>query len=158
LARLRQFFDILVTRHAAPLNPFQSVRGRKHDTSDDKTPGHSIQQARNLLGSIDTSHVVSLRDRAVPGTLAWTGARVGAIARLRRPDLEGQGTQRVLRFQQMGGKQREIPARHELDCRRRRVTQNIVERISVSDAFRPWPAGQIIGGRTCRWLLKRKHE
>ena len=70
LAALRHFFDTLVTRHAAPLNPFQSVRGRKHDTSDGKTPGLSIPQARDLLGSIDTSHVVRLHDRALLGTLA----------------------------------------------------------------------------------------
>ena len=95
-AALRYFFDILVTRHAAPLNPFQTVRGRKHDTSDGKTPGLSIQQARDLLASIDTSHVVGLRDRALLGTLAYTGARIGAIARLRRWDLEDQRTQRVL--------------------------------------------------------------
>ena len=74
LAALRQFLGILVTRHAAPLNPFQSVRGRKHDTSDGKTPGLSIQQARDLLSLIDTSHVVGLRDRALLGTLAYTGA------------------------------------------------------------------------------------
>ena len=49
LAGLRHFFDTLVTRHAAPLNPFQSVRGRKHDTTDGKTPGLSIPQARDLL-------------------------------------------------------------------------------------------------------------
>ena len=102
LAALRYLFDTLVTRHAAPLNPFQSVRGRKHDTSDGKTPGLSIQQARDLLGSIDTSHVVGLRDRALLGTLAYTGARVGAIARLRRGDLEDQGIQRVLRFREKG--------------------------------------------------------
>ena len=78
LAGLRHFFDTLVTRHAAPLNPFQSVRGRKHDTTDGKTPGLSIPQARDLLGSIDTSHVVGLRDRALLGTLAYTGARIGA--------------------------------------------------------------------------------
>ena len=42
LAALRHFVDTLVTRHAAPLNPFQPVRGRKHDTSDGKTPGLSI--------------------------------------------------------------------------------------------------------------------
>ena len=105
----------LVTRHAAPLNPFQSVRGRKHDTSDGKTPDLSIQQARDLLRSIDTSHVVGLRDRALLGTLAYTGARIGAIARLRRGDLEDQGPQRVLRFREKGGKQREIPVRHDLD-------------------------------------------
>jgi len=97
------------------LNPFQSVRGRKHDTSDGKTRGLSIQQARNLLASIDTSHVVGLRDRALLGTLAYTGARIGAIARLRRGDLEDQGTQRVLQFREKGGKQRETPVRHDLD-------------------------------------------
>ena len=115
LAALRHFFDTLVTRHAAPLNPFQSVRGRKHDTSDGKTPGLSIPQARGLLRSIDTSHVVGLRDRALLGTLAYTGARIGAIARLRRGDLEDQGPQRILRFREKGGKQREIPVRHNLD-------------------------------------------
>ena len=115
LAGLRHFFDTLVTRHAAPLNPFQSVRGRKHDTTDGKTPGLSIPQARDLLGSIDTSHVVGLRDLALLGTLAYTGARVGAVARLRRGDLEDQGPQRVLRFREKGGKQREIPVRHDLD-------------------------------------------
>ena len=115
LAALRHFFDTLVTRYAAPLNPFQSVRGRKHDTSDGKTPGLSIQQARDLLGSIDTSHVVNLRDRALLGTLSYTGARIGAVARLRRGDLEDQRTQRVLRFREKGGKQREIPVGHDLD-------------------------------------------
>ena len=115
LAGLRHFFDTLVTRHAAPLNPFQSVRGRKHDTSDGKTPGLSIPQARDLLRSIDVSHVVGLRDRALLGTLAYTGARIGAIAQLRRRDLEDQGPQRVLRFREKGGKQREIPVRHDLD-------------------------------------------
>ena len=113
--RPQAFFDTLVTRHAAPLNPFQSVRSRKHGTSDGKTPGLSIPQGQDLLGSIDTSHVVGLRDRALLGTLAYTGARIGAVARLRRGDLDDQGAQRVLRFREKGGKQREIPVRHDLD-------------------------------------------
>ena len=71
--------------------------------------------ARELLRSIDTSHVVGLRDRALLGTLAYTGARVGALARLRCGDLEDQGDQRVLRFREKGGQQREIPVRHDLD-------------------------------------------
>ena len=116
LAALRQFFDTPVTRHATPLNPFQSVCGRKHDTSDGKTPVLSIEQARDLRRSIDTSHVAGLGDRALLGTLAYTGARIGAIAPLRRGDLEDQGTQRVLRFREMGGKRREIHVRRDLDC------------------------------------------
>ena len=115
LAALRHFFDALVTRHAVALNPFASVRGKKHAVIDGKTPELAIQQARDLLASIDLSHVVGLRDRALLGTLAYTGARVGALARLRRGDLEDQGSQRVLRFREKGGQQREIPVRYDLD-------------------------------------------
>ncbi len=115
LAALRHFFDALVTRHAVALNPFQSVRGRKHSVIDGKTPELTIEQTRALLGSLDLSHVVGLRDRAVLGTLTYTGARVGAIARLKLEDLRDQGAGRVLRFREKGGKQREIPVRHDLD-------------------------------------------
>ena len=115
LAALRHFFDALVTRHVVALNPFSSVRGRKHAVVDGKTPELAPGQARALLGSLDLSHVVGLRDRAVLGVLAYTGARVGALARLRRGDLQEQETQRVLRFREKGGKQREIPVRHDLD-------------------------------------------
>ena len=86
LAALRHFFDALVTRHVVALNPFSSVRGRKHAVVDGKTPELAPGQARALLGSLDLSHVVGLRDRAVLGVLTYTGARVGALARLRRGD------------------------------------------------------------------------
>ena len=115
LAALRHFFDALVTRHAVALNPFSSVRGKKHSVVDGKTPELSPVQARALLGSLDLSHAVGLRDRAVLGVLTYTGVRVGAISRLRRGDLQEQETQRVLRFREKGGKQREIPVRHDLD-------------------------------------------
>ena len=115
LAALRHFFDTLVQRHGVALNPFSSVRGKKHAVVDGKTPELSPGQARALLGALDLSHVVGLRDRAVLGVLTYTGARVGAVARLRRGDLQEQETQRVLRFQEKGGKQREIPVRHDLD-------------------------------------------
>ena len=98
LTALRHFFDALVMRHAVALNPFASVRGRQHAVVDGKTPELTIQQARALLGSLDLSNVVGLRDRAVLGVLTYTGARVGALARLRRGDLQNQETQRVLRF------------------------------------------------------------
>ena len=115
LAALRHFFDVLVTRHVVALNPFSSVRGKKHAVVDGKTPELSPGQARALLRSLDLSHVVGLRDRAVLGVLTYTGARVGALARLRHGDLQEQETQRVLRFAEKGGKQREIPVRHDLD-------------------------------------------
>ncbi len=115
LAALRHFFDALVMRHAVALNPFASVRGKKHVVVDGKTPELTPGQARAVLGSLDLSRVVGLRDRAVLGVLTYTGARVGALARLRCGDLEQQESQRVLRFAEKGGKQREIPVRHDLD-------------------------------------------
>ena len=78
LAALRHFFDALVTRHVVALNPFSSVRGRKHAVVDGKTPELAPGQARDLLGSLDLSHVVGLRDRAVLGVLTYTGARGGS--------------------------------------------------------------------------------
>jgi integrase/recombinase XerD len=57
-----------------------------------------------------------LRDRAVLGVLAYTGARVGAVAKLRLGDLRNFGEQRALRFREKGGKVREIPVRHDLDA------------------------------------------
>ncbi len=116
LAALRHFFDALVTRHAVALNPFASVRGVKHHVVEGKTPEIAIAQARALLRSVDTSNVVGLRDRAVLGVLAYTGARVGAVARLRLGDYRNLGEQRALRFREKGGKEREIPVRHDLEA------------------------------------------
>jgi len=116
LAALRHFFDGLVTRHAVALNPFASVRGIKHSVTEGATPEISVEQARKLLRSLDLGHVVGLRDRAVLGVLAYTGARVGAVARLRLGDLRNFGEQRALRFREKGGKVREIPVRHDLDA------------------------------------------
>ena len=62
LAALRHFFDALVTRRAVALNPFSSVRGKKHAVVDGKTPKLAPGQARVLLRSLDLSHVVGLRD------------------------------------------------------------------------------------------------
>src|SRR5271170_4540157 len=115
LAALRHFFDGMVTRHAVALNPFASVRGTKHSALEGTTPEISVEQARKLLRSLNTSQVVGLRDRAVLGVLAYTGARVGAVAGLRLGDLKDLGEHRALRFREKGGKLREIPVRHDLD-------------------------------------------
>src|SRR5262249_38212940 len=80
-----------------------------------KTPEITIEQARTLLKSIDTGHVVGLRDRAILATLAYTACRAGAVAKLRLGDFQHDGTRSVLRFQEKGGKSREIPVRHDLD-------------------------------------------
>ena len=115
LAALRRFYDALVQRHAAPLNSFATVRGVKHSVTEGKTAEISIEQARKLFRSIDVSSPMGLRDRAILGVLAYTGARVGAVAKLRLSDYRDTGEQRTLRFREKGGKDREIPVRHDLE-------------------------------------------
>jgi site-specific recombinase XerD len=129
LAALRGFFDRLVNRHVVILNPAASVKGVKDRVMEGKTPEIGIDQARTLLASIKLSEtvkdeqgqevekplVMGLRDRAILLTLRFTACRAGAIAKLRMGDFRHDGGQYVLRFQEKGGKSREIPVRHDLE-------------------------------------------
>jgi integrase/recombinase XerD len=115
LAALRGFFDRLVNRHVCLLNPASSVKGVKEQVIEGKTPEITIEQARTLLRSVETGHVVGLRDRAILATLAYTACRAGAVAKLRLGDFQDDGQQYTLRFQEKGGKSREIPVRHDLE-------------------------------------------
>jgi integrase/recombinase XerD len=105
-----------VQRHVVPLNSFASVRGIKYSVTEGKTPEISIEQAKRLFRSLNVEDVVRLRDRAILGVLAYTGARVGAVAQLRLMDYRNLGEQRTLRFREKGGKDREIPVRHDLEA------------------------------------------
>jgi site-specific recombinase XerD len=127
LAAVRGFFDRLVQRHVCVLNPAATVKGVKEEVVEGKTPEITVEQARTLLGSIKIAKtvknqegqeiaiplVVGLRDRAILATMAFTGCRGGAVARLRLGDFQDDGRQYVLRFREKGGKSREIPVRHD---------------------------------------------
>ena len=119
LAALQRFFDLLVTRHAVLLNPFQSVRGPPRSTHDGKTPEITPDRARSLLESLDLTQPAGVRDRALFGTLAYTGARVGArvgaVTNLRLQDRRDLGGFRTLWFRENGGREREMPVRYNLD-------------------------------------------
>ena len=114
LAALRALFNNMVTRHVILINPAATVRGQRLEVVDGKTPEITKEQARKLIGSIDTTKVAGRRDRAILATLAYTAARAGAVARLRIQDLVWDGTQYSFRFHEKGGKSRLIPVRHDL--------------------------------------------
>jgi integrase/recombinase XerD len=67
------------------------------------TPEITIDQARMLLASVDTDHVVGLRDKAILATLAYTACRAGAVAKLRLQDFQHDGLHYVLQFSGEGG-------------------------------------------------------
>jgi site-specific recombinase XerD len=128
LAAIRHFFDGMVTRHAIILNPALSVRGDRYAVIEGKTPEISVPQARRLLkgikvtekitladgAEVEKPYLVGLRDRAILAILAYTSSRAGAAARLRCGDFYDAGDQWMLRFEEKGGKFREIPVRHDL--------------------------------------------
>ena len=97
LSALRHFFDGMVTRHAIVLNPALSVRGERYAAIEGKTPEISIDQARQLLASLDTTHVVGLRDRAILAILVYTSSS-GAVAQARRGNFHNAGQQWMLHF------------------------------------------------------------
>ncbi|MCA9047668.1 MAG: tyrosine-type recombinase/integrase [Planctomycetaceae bacterium] len=114
LSALRHFFDRMVNRHVMVLNPALSVRGERTSATEGKTIEMPPVEVRQLLNSIDVSHLVGLRDRLTIGLLAFTAARVGAIARLKIADVVMGQSSAVLQLQEKRGKRRSIPIRYEL--------------------------------------------
>jgi site-specific recombinase XerD len=153
LSALRHFFDGMVTRHAIALNPALSVRGERYATIEGKTPEISIEQARQLLASLDTSHVVGLRDRAVLAILVYTTSRAGAVAKLRRGDFYNAGQQWMLHFNEKGGKSREIPVRADLQ----ELVVAYIDSAGLRDAPKDTPLFQSALKRLRRLSGKRIH-
>jgi len=112
LAAIRMLFDWLVTGQIVPFNPAASVRGPRYSIRKGKTPVLSAQETRKLLDSIDTSHVVGLRDRALIGTMVYSFARVSAIVSMRVRDYYPQGKRYWIRLHEKGGKFHEVPVHH----------------------------------------------
>ena len=105
LSGCRQYCAGLVQRHAMILNPFASVTGARYQVIEGRTPEITISQARALLASLETSRLLGRRDRALFGTLCYTGERIGATLALQRGDL----VDATLRLREKGGKQRILP-------------------------------------------------
>ena len=140
LAALRHFFDVLTVRHAVAFNPFSSVRGVKHDGREGKTPEISVVQARQLFKLFeDDTSVIGKRDKALLGVLAYTGARIGAIAQLKLGDFQDQGEQWVLHFDEKGGKARQVPVRRDLEAWIKEYMEaaGIEDAPAASPLFRP---------------------
>ena len=115
LAAIRMLFDWLVTGQVVPTNPATSVKGPRFSAKKGKTPVLSAEETRHLLDSIDVSHVVGLRDRALVATMVYTFGRVGAVIKMRVEDYYPQGKRWWLRLHEKGGKRHEMPAHHLLE-------------------------------------------
>ena len=94
---------------SSPLNSFASVRGVKYGVTEGKTAGNEHRAGAEAVALDRHQFADGLRDRAVLGVLAYTGARVKAVAKLRLADYRNLGEQRALRFREKGGKDRRNP-------------------------------------------------
>ena len=139
----------MVTRHAILLNPALSVRGERYEVVEGKTPEITVKGARALLASIDASHLVGLRDRAVVAILIYTAARAGAVASIRRGSLYDSGEQWMLRFDEKGSKSREIPVRHDLE----QMLFEYLDAASLARSRKTLPASGRPTGRPERSLI-----
>jgi integrase/recombinase XerD len=81
----------------------------------------------------------------VIGVLIYTAARAGAVAKLRAKHLAHDGSQWTLRFDEKGGKVREIPVRHDLE----RFLLEYVEALGPSPA-KDTPLFRSAAGKTGR--------
>ena len=120
LAAIRTMFDWMVSGGILQHNPAAEVRGRKHRVKQGKTPVLTDEEMRDLIDSIDISHVVGLRDRALIATMFYSFARIGAVLGMKISDYFPQGKRFWLRLHEKGGRYHEVPAHHKveeyLDC------------------------------------------
>jgi site-specific recombinase XerC len=62
----------MVIGQVLPHNPTASVKGPRYSMKKGKTPVLQADETRLLLNSIDTSHVVGLRDRALIAVMTYS--------------------------------------------------------------------------------------
>ena len=115
LAAIRMLFDWLVTGHIMDTNPAHAVRGPKHSVRKGKTSVLSAEEMHELLGAIDTTSLLGLRDRALIALMGYTFARVGAATGMRVQDYYVQKRRGWVRLHEKGGKVTELPCHHNLE-------------------------------------------
>lgn len=115
LAAINMLFDWLVTGQVLPMNPAASVRAPRYSIKKGKTPALTSAEARKLLDSIDTSHAVGLRDRALIALMVYSFARVSAAVQMRVRDYYANGKRYWIRLHEKGGKFHEVPVHHSAE-------------------------------------------
>lgn len=115
LAAVKMLLDWMVTGQIIPVNPASSVRGPKHVVTKGKTPYLSAEDARTLLGSIEPSTLLGLRDRALISVMVYSFARVSAVLSMTVDDYYANGKKWRLRLHEKGGKFLEVPVHHRAE-------------------------------------------
>jgi len=79
LAAIKMLFDYLLISQVIDSNPARSVKDPKMTYTRGKTPALSVDEARQLIDSIDLGKKTGIRDRAIIGLMVYSFARIGAV-------------------------------------------------------------------------------
>lgn len=115
LAGLRMLFQALVRNRIIPSNPVAVVPGPQYIVRRGKTPVLDGEETKRLLGSIDTSTLIGLRDRAMIGAMAYSFARISAVTGLKVADVFRQKKRLWLRLAEKNGLHKDVPCHHILE-------------------------------------------
>ena len=135
--------DYLVLGHVLDFNPASAVRAPKLVVDDGSTPFLEEQEARKLLDSIDTSHVVGLRDRALIALMIYSFARVAAAVGMRVKHYYTQGKRSWFVLPEKGGKRRRVPAHHKAQ----EYLDAYIQAAGIADEREGWLFRATGGGR-----------
>jgi integrase/recombinase XerD len=114
LTVLRSLFSYLQTYGYVGKNPAHSDYVQAPAVPrDGKTVALSATDCRKLLDHPPHFTPLGIRDRALFAVLAYTGCRVGEVARLRVGDYRQHGGHRVVNVRGKGGKERLVPLHPE---------------------------------------------
>jgi site-specific recombinase XerD len=91
MAAIRMLFSWLTEKGVLAMNPAREVKTERFSRTEGKTPAFVEGEVQKLLSAIDASTHTGLRDRALLGTLAYTFARIGAVANLKVEDYYPSG-------------------------------------------------------------------
>lgn len=157
LAAIRRMFDFLVVGRILPANPAASVRGPKHVVSEGKTPILDAEEVRTLFAQFDDTRLIDLRDRAILGTMVYSFARVGALAKMRVKDYYREGARAWFVLDEKGGKQNRVPAHHQVaEYIEQYLTRAGIEAQRETPLFRSLGRGRSREGVTERGLRREE--
>src|SRR6202049_132066 len=115
MAAIRMVVSWLTEKGVLAMNPAREVKTERFSRTEGKTPAFVEGEVQRLLGAIEASTHIGLRDRALLGTLAYSFARIGAVVNLKVEDYFPSGKRFFLRFKEKGGKEKELPVHHKLE-------------------------------------------
>jgi integrase/recombinase XerC len=111
----RHLFNWLVTGQVVPANPASSVRGPSHSPKIGRTAVLAPEEARALLGRIEITTPLGLRDRALIALMVYSFARIGAALAMKVEDVFVQNRRLWVRLREKGGKPHAMPCHHNLE-------------------------------------------